>query len=111
MTRKELFLKSVLECDIDEVWVNFQNPFEGVHSSSNERFLVYKKDAFLGDADLGDASLLLPVAFGGDLESTDFTTDLATHVIYGKDSRAMQCFDQYKRDCYLLYRKGDGIIG
>lgn len=111
MTRRELFLKYVTMYDIDEVWINFQNPFEGTHTSCNEKVLIYKRSADIGSSDMSDAAANIPEAFGGDMESTDCTTDLVSLSFPGKYAGVDKLFAEYKKDCYLLYRKGDDIIG
>lgn len=115
MKSKEKFLEIVTAGDVDEVWVNFQNPFTEDHEKDGEEFYVYKSIKEVGEKALADCALRLESFFAPKLNSNNeeevLTVNLSSVIVTNKEDWGRTKFENNKSKLTLIYRKGEGILG
>ncbi len=119
MTMREQFLSIVEKYDIDEVWVNFDEALEHPHVENGKTYLIYKKDAYVGQRELSCANYAVLETFAPSLKTIDVydpiesdSVHLRYMIVPGLDKNRVAKFEKRKQDGFrLLYRKGDGIVG
>lgn len=115
MKSKEEFLKIVEAGDVDEVWVNFSNPFTEDHEKRGDKFYVYKAVKELGDIGLAKCELRLEAFFAPKLDSDEeddvLSVELVSRSLIDKKDWVYEEFKQEEDSLTLIYKKGVGIIG
>lgn len=122
MTMREEFLNIVNKYGIDEVWVNFDQALDRPHVADGETYVVYKKNAYLGDTELLSAGYDIMETFAPILKTCDFdnfekfvdsdSVHLSYALVPGLDSERMSYLQEKKKEGFrLLYSKEGGLIG
>lgn len=114
MKDKNILLRILEEADIDELWVNFKDPFVGDHDKEGERFYICNYNAAIGDRKLSDCHFKVWAFFAPNMDSDEEEDVLSVYSqgrIITNDSGWVKEFESEKPILTLLYKKGVGMIG
>lgn len=119
MDKREQLLDICTKCDLDEVWVNFENPFDrGLDELYNEgdRVIFTKDIGICFDKSINVAFNELQDLFASpsDWDKWDEYNDklnLCVNPFYLRESGVKEEYDRIIGDFTCLYRKGVGLLG
>lgn len=119
MNKYDKFLEIVKTSDIDEVWVNFDHPFDrkpGDTYHSGDRVIICKNCDTFHDEGLKQADIALHLFFAQatseDVEDVYYKElNLITKPLVLKDPKCLDRYNKMKESYTCIYRKGEGIIG
>lgn len=114
MLDRKKFLNICEECNVDEVWVNFENPFTQEHDKQGEEVFVCEWSNEAQGRGISNADSKLTGFFAPKYNSEDedeiLSVDLWCRIVTNSNEYSSEKFAQEKDKLLLIYRKGDGVI-
>jgi hypothetical protein len=107
----------LIKYDVDELWINFKDPFGEDHDKYYEEFYIVKLNAhILNNADFMhadyDITCFFAPKFASDEDEEMQSVEIASNYVAGKEPDHLEGFEKEKVDkkLTLLYRKGEGFL-